>query len=317
MRAAFAIANGCAVPAELEQASIIVYAAPDPQDQQEITETLGLDPYDIESAHDPDEISRVEFFPNRVSVIWKRPKNAALEHDQVRFDVASLGLFLARERLVAIMDEENLPFSAREFQGVTTPVDVFLRLLLHTVHHYLGHLKVIKQITTELGAKINTSMENLYLLQMVTLSESLIYYQNAIEANGAVLTRLRGNVERMAFTPAQIETLHDIELDNQQCARQAQIYSSVLSGLMDARGTIVNNNVNVLLKNLTLINIIFLPLNLIASIGGMSEFSMMSHGMDWRLAYALFTLSMVLLGWVSWHALTRWLDKRQNRQVAR
>ena len=72
-------------------------------------------------------------------------------------------------------------------------------------------------------------------------------------------------------------------------SRQADIYSSVLSGLMDARGTIVNNNMNVLLKNLTLINIVFLPLNLIASIGGMSEWSMMTQGLDWRISYSLFS----------------------------
>ncbi len=31
---------------------------------------------------------------------------------------------------------------------------------------------------------------------------------------------------------------------------------------MDARGNLVNNNMNTLLKNLTLINVVFLPLNL-------------------------------------------------------
>jgi magnesium transporter len=213
------------------------------------------------------------------------------------------------------MGEDALSFSAREFHGIGTTIDVFLKLLLHTVHHYVGHLKVIKQLTTELGTKISASMENRYLLQMVALSESLIYYQNAIEANGAVLAKLRANVERMAFNPEQAEALHDIELDNQQCTRQAQIYSSVLSGLMDARGTIVNNNVNVLLKKLTLINVIFLPLTLIASIGGMSEFSMMTHGIDWRISYALLAGGMALLGWITWVALVWILDKRQVRQA--
>jgi magnesium transporter len=57
---------------------------------------------------------------------------------------------------------------------------------------------------------------------------------------------------------------------------------------------------NVLLKNLTLINVVFLPLNLLASIGGMSEFSMMTTGIDWKLSYSLFMLAMVVLGWVTW-----------------
>jgi magnesium transporter len=315
MQVGFEIVSGSIVPATAERANILVYAGPDEREKQEIIQTFGLDPYDLDSALDPDEISRVEFAPVRVSVIWKRPKSAALDRNQVRFDVASLGLFLHRDRLVVIMGEDAVPFSAREFQGLGTRIDVFLRILLHTVHHYLGHLKVIKQLTVELGAKISTSMENRYLLQMVALSESLIYYQNAIEANGTVLTKLHGNVERMAFSAEQIEALHDIELDNQQCARQAQIYSSVLSGLMDARGTIVNNNVNVLLKKLTLINVIFLPLTLIASIGGMSEFSMMTQGIDWRISYTLLVAGMALLGWSTWVTLVWILDKRQTKKA--
>ena len=91
--------------------------------------------------------------------------------------------------------------------------------------------------------------------------------------------------------------------------------STILSGLMDARGTIVNNNVSVLLKNLTLINIIFLPLTLIASIGGMSEFTMMTRDIDWRISYSLLALGMVLLGWATWLALVRILDKRQAWQA--
>ena len=120
-------------------------------------------------------------------------------------------------------------------------------------------------------------MENRYLLQMFALSESLIYYQNAIEANGTVLVKLTARAERLASTKHQEDFLDHIVLENKQCARQAQIYSSVLSGLMDARGSIINNNMNVLLRNLTLINVVFLPLNLIAGIGGMSEFAMMTR----------------------------------------
>jgi magnesium transporter len=315
MKAGFLLENGRFVPANGARPAVLVYAAPTAQEKQEVIETLGLDAYDLESSLDPDEISRVEFVADRVSVIWKRPKNATFDQQQVRFDVASIGLFLYRDQLVAITGDEAMPFNAKEFQNATSPVDVLLRILLHTVHHYLGHLKVIKQLTVELGQKISASMENRYLLQMFALSESLIYYLNAIEANGTVLTKLRTNADRLALPKQDAEFLHDVLVDNQQCARQAQIYSSVLSGLMDARGTIVNNNVNLLLKKLTLINVIFLPLTLIASIGGMSEFSMMTHAIDWRVSYTLLVLGMAGLGWVTWIAITKWLDKRPTKLV--
>lgn len=265
----------------------------------------GLDPYDLESALDPDEISRVEFAGERMSLIWNRPKNATADR-QLRFEVSSLGIFQQPDRLLVLLADGPHPFAAKEFKGVSTPNDIVLRLLLHTVRHYVGHLKVIKQLSVELEAKISASMENRYLLQMFALSESLIYYLNAIEANGAVLGKLKARVD-----PGLLD---DLTLENQQCARQAQIYSSVLSGLMDARGTIVNNNMNVLLKNLTLINVIFLPLNLIASVLGMSEFSMMTGGMNWRLSYTLFAAAMAFLSWITWRILVRVIDPERVRR---
>jgi magnesium transporter len=311
MKNCFQIKNGSIVPAGDGEAGIHVYASPDEKEKQEILDTLRLDPHDLESALDPDEISRIEYTPERISVIWKRPKNASFEH-QLRFDVSSVGLFLHQNRLTMVMREDVFPLSAKEFQNVSSLNDIFLRFFLHTVHHYLGHLKVIKQITVDLESKISTSMENRYLVQMFALGESLIYYLNAIEANGTVLSKLRSGSERFGFSKEQIESLDDILLDNQQCARQAQIYSTVLTGLMDARGNLINNNMNVLLKNLTIINIIFLPLNLIAGIGGMSEFSMMTQGIDWKLTYGLFSLAMVVIGWLTWIILIRSINKTQR-----
>ena len=114
-----------------------------------------------------------------------------------------------------------------------------------------------------------------------------------------VLTRLRTHAERTGFAADDLALLDDLLIENNQCYKQAEIYSTVFSGLMDARGSLVNNNMNVLLKNLTLINVVFLPLNLIASIGGMSEYSMMTQGLDWRVSYLLFFVAMVAIGLVT------------------
>jgi magnesium transporter len=78
---------------------------------------------------------------------------------------------------------------------------------------------------------------------------------------------------------------------------------------MEARGSIVNNNMNVLLKNLTLINVVFLPLNLLASVGGMSEFTMMTGEERWFLAYPSLLVGMIALGWATYLLITRKLEK--------
>jgi magnesium transporter len=128
-----------------------------------------------------------------------------------------MGLFLHQDRLIVSLGENQPPsFTAREFRRCGSSVDVLLRLLDHTVRHYLGHLKVIKQLTVELGSKLTGSMQNPYLLQMLALGESLIYYINAIEANSGVLAKLHNHAQRLGLSAEQVDRLHDIAVDNQQ-----------------------------------------------------------------------------------------------------
>ncbi len=308
MKQVFALRDGRMVQSDSQGGGIVVYASPDESEKRQLLETVSIDPHTLESALDPDEVSRVEFVADQVFIIWKRPNRASFEQ-RLKFEVSSAGLFLGRDRLTVILADTSVPFGGRDFENVSTVTDVVLQFMLHTIRHFLDHLKAVKRLTADLQARVNRSMGNEHLIHMFDLGESLTYYLNALEANGAVLTKLRTGADKLGLSPSQLATLDDIVVDHQQCVRQTQIYSSVLSGLMDARGNIVNNNMNILLKNLTLINVVFLPLNLVASIGGMSEFSNMTKGMDWRLAYSLFMVGMLGLGWLTWVYLVKRIDK--------
>ncbi|MDN5870165.1 MAG: hypothetical protein L0H73_05520 [Nitrococcus sp.] len=60
-----------------------------------------------------------------------------------------------------------------------------------------------------------------------------------------------------------------------------------------------------------MINVVFLPLNLIASIGGMSELTMMTHGVPWWVSYPLFCLAIGLVGFATAIVLRRMSFKRE------
>jgi magnesium transporter len=305
----YSIENRLIVEAPPEDAAIRIFICENEEDRKRTDDELKLDRHDVDSALDPEEVSRIEFDEDWMYVIWKRPLNVTFDQ-RLRFDVASMGILMEQGRLSVIMDSDDISFPQKEYKNVESTTDVLLRLLLAIIRHYMDHLKGIKQITTELQGKINKSMDNTYLLQMFALSESLTYYMNAIESNEIVLTKLHVNARKAGMSERQQDLLDDIRLDNQQCARQAEIYSAVLSGLMDARGSIINNNMTTLLRDLTLLNVIFLPLNLIAGIGGMSEFSMMTNGMDWRYAYSLLVAGILALGLLMWALLVRLLKRR-------
>ncbi len=307
------------VAAEAGRGNIVVFASPDADEKKELHDVYGVDAHTLESSLDVDEIARIEFSNEHQFIVWKMPKSFTFT-GALSFGMSSIGILVRADKLIFITDNPANLLEGKPFQKVASLQDVVLKVMLQTVHHFLGHLKAVKQISADIQKKLNYSQENVYLLQMFSLSETLIYYVDAIESNATVLSKIKSATEarKIPMLPAEVELLDDIVIDNQQCSKQAQIYSSVLSGLMDARGSIVNNNMNVLLKNLTLINVVFLPLNLLASIGGMSEYSMMTQGIDWKLAYFLFMTAMAALGWGMWVFLHRELSARQRveRQAA-
>ena len=56
-----------------------------------------------------------------------------------------------------------------------------------------------------------------------------------------------------------------------------------------------------------------MPLNLLAGIGGMSEFSMMTHPLPWPVSYGLFSVGLVFFGWLTYVVL-KVLENRENRK---
>jgi hypothetical protein len=72
----------------------------------------------------------------------------------------------------------------------------------------------------------------------------------------------------------------------------------------------------VLIKNLTVVNMVFLPLGVIASMGGMSEITMMldDFGLGWRVGYAMFTIGMVIVGVALWRTIHSWISRFMDGQ---
>jgi magnesium transporter len=253
MPKAFQIQGGRLVPAE-GGGSIEVYVNPDDVEKRYLVEELKLDEHTLNSALDPDEVSRLEFEPEHVAIIFKRPKHYKSE-DEFLFKVASTGVFLFKDRVVILLSEDVPLFEGRQFSKISSLQEVVLRMIYRSIFHFLEHLRVITLITDSLEDKISEAMENRYLLNLFVLQKSLVYFLNAINSNGVLVERLRTNAKKIEFTQEQTEFLDDIIIENNQCYRQAEIYSNILAGLMDARVSIVSNNLNVLMKTLNIITI--------------------------------------------------------------
>jgi len=192
----------------------------------------------------------VEFEPDHAAVILNRPKKYRAE-DGLLFRVASTGAFLFADKLVLVLDEEVEVFDRPKFfSRIRSLREAFLRVVYRSTFHFLEHLATINAISDELEQKVNTSLQNDYLIQLFNLEKSLVYLVSAIRYNGALIERLRHSAAKLGLTPEELELLDDIAIENNECTKQAEIHSNVVAGLMDARVSIVNNNLNQLIKRL-------------------------------------------------------------------
>jgi magnesium transporter len=310
----FAFRDGRLVESTPDDGLVTLYTNPTGAAQLQLLETLDIADHTLASVFDVDEIARIEYDVSEkmTVVVWKRPYRGSGENPEV-LRLSSVGLFLRENHLTIVTTDDAPLLHVGDRAG--SAQDVLLRIMAVTVNEFLVELNGVKRTSREIQTRLTKSIENRELLRMFSLSEGLVYHINAIDANGGVLRKMRAISPRLGFDEVNIELLEDIVIDNNQASRQGQVFSTVLAGMLDARGNIINNNMNVLLKNLTIVNVIFLPLGVIAGMGGMSEFSMMldHYSVDWRVGYAGFTTGLTLLGLILWFIVSSFVNKKWRR----
>ena len=298
----YSVQNGRIVQGDEGSIQVEVYIMPDEAERTRLIDEYEMNEHTIASSIDPDETPRIEFEDNHTAVILKYPKNYSAD-DNFLFRVKSMGIFVFASRVVIIIDEYVPLFTGKIANNVHTVQDVIMKTLLLTIRHFESHLRVINMCSDELEHAIVSSYDGKELLNMFTLEKGLVYYVNALNGNRRVIERMRAAALKLGFTEENIELLEDISIENRQFLDQAEVYSQVLSGMMDARASMVNNNLNVMMKNMNAIMIAIAVPSFIAAVGGMSEFSVI-FGTNYKITYSIFMLLMILIG-----IITFWVIK--------
>jgi magnesium transporter len=136
--------------------------------------------------------------------------------------------------------------------------------------------------------------------------------RNVLDTRRAVSFLMRGKF----LSQAQHEEARQIVRDIESMDGHTTFLFGKINFLMDATVGFINLNQNRRVSRLTGLGMVFLPINVLAGIGGMSEFSAMAEhfGIDGPAAYALFILGAVLVGWGTYQIL-RILEAREARRV--
>jgi magnesium transporter len=288
-----ALANGKVAQCGDQTGNVYVYVNPDEQERKHLVEDLKIDEHTLVSALDPDELARLEFEPDHMAIIYKRPRNYS-SADEFVFRMASTGLFLFADKLVIVVSDDVPLFQGKPFAKISSLQDLVLRKIYGSIFHFVEHLKVINAVSESLEDQIAASMQNKYLLNLFSLEKSLVYYLNAINSNAKLIERLKNAASKVGFSAENLEFIDDMLIENSQCYEQAEIYSNILASMMDARVSIVSNNLNWLMKTLTIITIAIMLPTLVVSIFSMNvDFPGKDHPLMFWLIIALAGISVL------------------------
>ena len=243
--------GGSLVPCEPDAAQIITYTSPTIEGQTELQEHYKVDYHTLHSSLDPDELSRLEIAPDHATIIFKRPKSFCAG-DNFLMKLASTGIFVYEHYLVIVMADDSPVFEGRVPFPVKSIQDVVLRLLYQATMRFEGHLKAINMLSDSLERRVNTSLENKYLLNMFSLEKSLVHIVSSITSNGVLLERMKASSDELGFNGDHVGVLEDLIIENGQCYRRAEIHTQVLANLVGTRATIVGHNLNHLIKKFTI-----------------------------------------------------------------
>jgi magnesium transporter len=297
----FEIQNGLIDASESEDSPIAVYINPTPAQRETLVSWHSLDEHTLTSALDPDETARLEFEPEHTAIILKRPDNVLANGNLDDFGVVSMGIFLFKDRLIAVKSDNGPLFRpGRPLFKCDSLRGAMLHLIYHSIAQFMANIRVINQMSNSIEEHISHSLGNQALSKMFVLQKSLVYYQSALHSNNLMLFKLKVNAGRIGFSTEEQEFLDDIQVENEQCLKLVEIYTSILTGMSDARVSIISNNLAVIMKKLTVISIVFMPLNILASMGGMSEWTMMTTGIPWPVAYGIFAAMLLVIGYATW-----------------
>lgn len=247
---------------------------PDREELEYVSATLGIEKDFLLSALDEEESSRIEVEDNNQILTIIDIPVAEEEDGAVMYSTMPLGIIVTADNIITVCLKENSIISEFENGRVRGMITNFkgrfiFQLLYRISVRYLQYLKQIDKISQDVERQLRKSMKNQELIQLLDLEKSLVYFSTSLKANESTIKKLsRGRIIKLYEEDEDL--LEDVLVELSQAIEMCNIYSSILSGTMDAFASIISNNLNIVMKYLASITIIMAVPTMIASFYGMN-----------------------------------------------
>ncbi len=268
-------ANGSlTVTDEPQTGSWISVVEPTEEETAMLINKFGLDSGFVKSSLDEEESSRVEIEDDQTLVIVDTPYAETQTENTILYYTLPIGIIITEEYVFTISLKENPVITDLE-SGVVKNLQTnlktrfVLRLLLRITARFLQYLKQIDKISNAIEQQLHGSMQNRELIQLLGLEKSLVYFSTSLKSDDVTLEKiLRGRVIKLYEEDQDL--LEDVIIEVKQATEMADIYSRILSGMVDAFASVTSNNLNMVMWKLTIITILMAIPTIIYSFYGMN-----------------------------------------------
>ena len=278
----------------------IQVTCPTEEDQHELEEQFNIPDYFMSDISDTDERARYEYDDGWMLIILRIPYVKEIR-SRTPYTTVPLGIIHKRDVTITVCYYETnmmidfVSFQQKRNEGFTDYVDMIFRLFLSSAVWYLKRLKQISMLIDKAKRNLDKEVNNESLIGLSRLQDSLTYFQTSIRGNENLLSKLKFKLQ---IDELDADLIEDVNIEMTQARETTLIYSNILESTMDTYQSIINNNMNTVMRTLPSVTIIMMIPTLITSMFGMN----LVNGMEekpWGFIIAII-LSICVSGMCWW-----------------
>ncbi|OHD66622.1 MAG: Mg2+/Co2+ transporter [Spirochaetes bacterium RBG_13_51_14] len=299
------------------------YLDPAREELEALIEPLGIHPLSVEDCLDDNQIPKIEDYQTNTFILFNK-----FFYDTGELFIDEVDLFLGRNFIILV--SHNLhgngsfldrleQMAALDRGNVLQGPDYLLQVILdYLVDQKFHTIEALKDELDGIEENIINSIETFRPQELMRLRRSVLSLRKSITHEREILMKICRGDSRFV-TEKSIYHFRDIYDHLAKFYEEAEIYREMISNFMEIylsmmnnRMTMLANRTNRVVRRLTLITTIFMPLTLLTGIGGMSEWSMMTGPRNWKIAYPLFLILMVVIGFINYLILKKAESKDED-----
>ena len=278
----------------------IQVTCPTEEDQRELEEKFNIPDYFMSDISDTDERARYEYDDGWMLIILRIPYVKEIR-SRTPYTTVPLGIIHKRDVTITVCYYETnmmidfVSYQQKRNEGFTDYVDMIFRIFLSSAVWYLKRLKQISMLIDKAKRNLDREVNNESLIGLSRLQDSLTYFQTSIRGNENLLSKLKFKLQ---IDELDADLIEDVNIEMSQARETTSIYSDILESTMDTYQSIINNNMNTVMRTLTSVTILMMIPTLVTSMFGMN----LVNGMEskpWGFVFAMI-ISVAISGMAWW-----------------